>query len=97
MADLRQSGDPVYTLRERLGSIDGLSIWIVGDVLPERVMSIPARKTLQLGRLPRSAGIHVMTETGALALDHRFGPLSLPREGSGRLAAGRRACRWRPG
>jgi aspartate carbamoyltransferase catalytic subunit len=27
----------VYTLRERLGSLDGLSIWIVGDVLHSRV------------------------------------------------------------
>jgi aspartate carbamoyltransferase catalytic subunit len=27
----------VYTLRERLGSIDGASIWIVGDVLHSRV------------------------------------------------------------
>ena len=27
----------VYTLRERLGSLDGLNIWIVGDVLHSRV------------------------------------------------------------
>src|SRR3954452_20652693 len=27
----------VYTLRERLGALDGLSIWIVGDVLHSRV------------------------------------------------------------
>ncbi len=27
----------VYTLRERLGSLDGLSIWIVGDVMHSRV------------------------------------------------------------
>src|SRR3954465_2054852 len=27
----------VYTLRERLGSLDGASIWIVGDVLHSRV------------------------------------------------------------
>src|ERR671921_2379872 len=27
----------VYTLRERLGGLDGLSIWIVGDVLHSRV------------------------------------------------------------
>ena len=27
----------VYTLRERLGSLDGLKIWIVGDVLHSRV------------------------------------------------------------
>jgi aspartate carbamoyltransferase catalytic subunit len=33
----------VYTLRERLGSLDGLSIWIVGDVLHSRV----ARSNIQ--------------------------------------------------
>ena len=33
----------VYTLRERLGSIDGASIWIVGDVLHSRV----ARSNIQ--------------------------------------------------
>ena len=27
----------VYTLRERLGTLDGLNIWIVGDVLHSRV------------------------------------------------------------
>ena len=27
----------VYTLRERLGALDGLNIWIVGDVLHSRV------------------------------------------------------------
>jgi aspartate carbamoyltransferase catalytic subunit len=34
----------VYTLRERLGALDGLNIWIVGDVLHSRVArsNIPA-------------------------------------------------------
>ena len=36
----------VYTLRERLGALDGLNIWIVGDVLHSRV----ARRTSRPSR-----------------------------------------------
>lgn len=46
----------VYTLRKRLGSLDGLNIWIVGDVLHSRVARSNIRLFQEMGATVTLAG-----------------------------------------
>ncbi len=46
----------VYTLRRRLGSLDGLNIWIVGDVLHSRVARSNVRLFQEMGATVTLAG-----------------------------------------
>ena len=51
----------VYTLRQRIGSLDGKNIWIVGDVLHSRVARSCALAFAEMGAsvtLARAAHAH---------------------------------------
>ena len=58
----------VYTLRERLGSLDGLSIWIVGDVLHSRVARSNILAFTKLGAKVTVCGPPTLIPRGVEAL-----------------------------
>jgi len=58
----------VYTLRERLGSLDGLSIWIVGDVLHSRVARSCIQAFTKLGARVTVCGPPTLIPRGIEAL-----------------------------
>jgi aspartate carbamoyltransferase catalytic subunit len=58
----------VYTLRERLGALDGASIWIVGDVLHSRVARSNIQAFRQLGARVTVCGPPTLIPRGMEAL-----------------------------
>ncbi len=58
----------VYTLRERLGALDGLSIWIVGDVLHSRVARSNILAFTKLGAKVTVCGPPTLIPRGVEAL-----------------------------
>jgi aspartate carbamoyltransferase catalytic subunit len=58
----------VYTLRERLGALDGLSIWIVGDVLHSRVARSNIQAFAKLGARVTVCGPPTLIPRGMEAL-----------------------------
>jgi aspartate carbamoyltransferase catalytic subunit len=64
----------VYTLRQRLGSIDGASIWIVGDVLHSRVARSNVLAFQRMGAKVTVAGPPTLIPRGveALGCDVRY-------------------------
>jgi aspartate carbamoyltransferase catalytic subunit len=65
----------VYTLAQRLGSLDGLSIWIVGDVAHSRVARSNILAFSRMGAKVTVAGPPTLIprEIGALGCEVRFG------------------------
>jgi aspartate carbamoyltransferase catalytic subunit len=70
----------VYTLRERLGSLDGAKIWIVGDVLHSRVARSNIMAFTKLGAKVTVCGPPTLLPRGVEALgcdvEHRLDRLS---------------------
>ena len=64
----------VYTLRERLGTLDGANIWIVGDVLHSRVARSNIMAFQKMGAKVTLAGPPTLIPRGieALGCDVRF-------------------------
>ena len=64
----------VYTLRERLGALDGLKIWIVGDVLHSRVARSDILAFTKLGAEVTVCGPPTLIPRGveALGCDVRY-------------------------
>jgi aspartate carbamoyltransferase catalytic subunit len=58
----------VYTLRERLGALDGLSIWIVGDVLHSRVARSNIQAFTKMGARVTVCGPPTLIPRGMAAL-----------------------------
>jgi aspartate carbamoyltransferase catalytic subunit len=58
----------VYTLRERLGALDGLSIWIVGDVMHSRVARSNIQAFTKLGARVTVCGPPTLIPRGMEAL-----------------------------
>jgi aspartate carbamoyltransferase catalytic subunit len=58
----------VYTLRERLGALDGLQIWIVGDVLHSRVARSNIQAFTMLGARVTVCGPPTLIPRGMEAL-----------------------------
>jgi aspartate carbamoyltransferase catalytic subunit len=58
----------VYTLRERLGSLDGLNIWIVGDVLHSRVARSNIHAFTKMGATVTVCGPPTLIPRGMEAL-----------------------------
>ena len=77
----------VYTLRERLGSLDGLNIWIVGDVLHSRVARSNILAFTMLGAKVTVCGPPTLIPRGMEALVRRRLHARRPQEGRRRLRA----------